>query len=136
MMVTDVLLTMDKTIGYNIDRVELVLGIASDHNNHHFVALNSKMDSLLQKMDRTWTENTMLHKAYHTCMEEIVLLKAAVDTLMKNLKESITISTPTSMETVMATSTTMVEIMMQLSYIQNNIQDILHVVCNSPSKRK
>jgi hypothetical protein len=97
--------------------------------------IESKMESLLQKMDATWTENTALCEAYHASREEIAMLKAAVDTLTKKPDENIAISAPPSPETV-TTSTAMEEMMMQLSHIQNNIQDVLDAVCNPPGKRK
>jgi hypothetical protein len=52
------------------------------------------MHSLLQKIDEASTENTMLQEAYRASREETALLKAAVDTLMKKLNETMTISTP------------------------------------------
>jgi hypothetical protein len=51
------------------------------------------MESLLQKMDAAWTENTVLHKGYHASREETAMLKAAVDSLMKKLDKSTTLST-------------------------------------------
>jgi hypothetical protein len=90
---------------------------------------------LQQQIDVAWTENTALHEAYHASREETVVLKAAVDSLMKKLNENIAISTPPSPETI-TTSTTMEEMTMQLSHVQNDIQDILDAVRNPPSKRK
>jgi transcriptional/translational regulatory protein YebC/TACO1 len=97
--------------------------------------LNSKMDTLLQKMDTTWTENTVLCEAYCRSREETAALKAAVDALTKRIDKTITITMPPSPNTI--TSSTMIEeMMMQLSDIQYNIQDVLEVVHNPPSKRK
>jgi hypothetical protein len=56
-------------------------------------------------MDATWTENTILYKAYHISREEIVALKAAVDILMKTLDENTTTTIPPLLETM--TSSTM-----------------------------
>jgi hypothetical protein len=76
------------------------------------------MDNLLQKMDMTWTENTILCEAYHASREDMAALKAAVDTLMKKHHENTTTTIPPSLET--ATSSTMMEEMiMQLSHIQH-----------------
>jgi hypothetical protein len=93
------------------------------------------MDILLQKMDMTWTENTALREAYRASREETVALKADVDTLTKKLDETIAVPAPPSPET--ATSpTTMDELMMQLSNVQHNLQDVLEAIRNPPSKRK
>jgi hypothetical protein len=63
------------------------------------------------------------------------ILKVAVDTLMKTLDENITITTPPAPDT--ATSSTMMEEMtMQLSQVQDDIQDVLDAVRNPPAKRK
>jgi hypothetical protein len=40
-------------------------------------------------MDAAWTKNTTLCKACHISREETAALKAAVDTLMKNLDDLI-----------------------------------------------
>jgi hypothetical protein len=56
--VAENLLNIGRTIGYATDRMEAALDDASDNNDDHFEAHNSKMDSLLQKMDTPWTENT------------------------------------------------------------------------------
>jgi hypothetical protein len=110
--------------------------IALQTNQHRlFDEVNSTMDDLLQKMDAAWTESTVLCKAYHASREEIAALKAAVDNLTKKLDEHITISTPPSPETT-TSSTAMEEMMMQLSHVQNDIQDILDAVRNPPGKRK
>jgi 3-methyladenine DNA glycosylase/8-oxoguanine DNA glycosylase len=93
------------------------------------------MDSLLQKMDTDWTENTGLHEADRASREETAELKAAVDTLTKKLDENIAITVPPSPETV--TSSTAIEDMtMQLSHVQTDLQDVLDTVRNPPSKRK
>jgi hypothetical protein len=100
-----------------------------------FVAIESKMDILLQKMDATWTENTALSEAYRASREETVALKAAVDTLTKKLDETIAISAPPSPDT--ATSpTAMEEMTMQLMHVQHDIQDVLDAIRNPPGKRK
>lgn len=94
------------------------------------------MDNLLHKIDTAaWTENTALHESYYALREETVMLKAAMDTLTKQLDDNITMSTPPTLET-MITSTAMEEMMMQLSHVQNDIQDILEAMCNPPGKGK
>jgi hypothetical protein len=101
----------------------------------HSDALNSKIDSLLQKMDAGWTENTALREAYHASREETAALRAAVDALTKRIDENITIPAPPSPD-LMASSTTMEEMTMQLSVIQHDIQDVLEAIRNPPGKRK
>jgi hypothetical protein len=54
---------------------------------------------------------------------------------MKKLDENIAIYTPPAPET-MTTSNAMEEMMMQLSHVQHDIQDVLDAVRNSPGKRK
>jgi hypothetical protein len=97
--------------------------------------LNSKIDTLLQKMDAAWTENTALCEAYHASREETAALKAAVDTLTKGINKNITILAPPSPD-LTASSTTMEEMTMQLLVIQHDIQDVLEAVQNPPGKRK
>jgi hypothetical protein len=67
-------------------------------------------------MDAAWTENTALHEAYRASREEIVALKAAVDTLTKRIDETITTTMPPLPDT-MTSSTMIEEITMQLSFI-------------------
>jgi hypothetical protein len=95
----------------------------------------NNLDTLLQKMDAAWTENTALCEAYHAYREETAALKAAVDTLTKRIDENITTTAPPSPAT-MTSSTMMEEITMQLSVIQDDIQDVLEAVRNPPGKRK
>jgi hypothetical protein len=68
-------------------------------------------------------------------MTKTVALKAAVDRLTKRLDDNI-ISLALPPLEPMASSTTMEEMMMQLSVVQNDIQDILAAVRNPPGKRK
>jgi hypothetical protein len=93
------------------------------------------MDSLLQKMDVASTENTMLREAYCASREETAALKAAVDTLTKKLDENIATTVPPSPDTA-TSSTSMEEMTMQLSLVQNDIQDVLAAACNPAGKRK
>jgi hypothetical protein len=80
-------------------------------------------------------EEVALHKAYRQSTAKTAALKATVDTLMKQLDGHIVflvlpLPDPTT------SSTTMEEMTMQLSDIQNVIQDVLEAVCNPPGKRK
>jgi hypothetical protein len=113
---------------------EKLNGLKTDQQLHH-KDLNSKMDSLLQKMDAAWMENTAVREAYYVSREETAALKAAVDTLTKKLDENIATTVPPSPDT--ATSSASMEVMtMQLSRVQNDIPDVLAAVCNPPGQRK
>jgi hypothetical protein len=101
----------------------------------HLKDLNSKMDSLLQKMDVAWMENTALREAYRASREETGALNAAVDTLMKELDENTTTTAPPSPDTT-TSSASIEEMTMQLSLVQHDIQDVLDAVRNPPGKRK
>jgi chromosome segregation ATPase len=125
------ILNLETQIQACTTRMESALAAGSEEN----ARLNSKMDSLLQKMDAAWTENTALREAYHASRDETAALKAAVDTLTKKLDENIATTVPPSPETV-TSSTAMEEMTMQLSNVQHDIQDILDAVRNPPGKRK
>jgi DNA-binding protein YbaB len=86
-------------------------------------------------MDAVWVENTALCKAYCISREETAALKDAMDALTKRIDENIATTVPPSLDAA-TSSTTMEEMMMQLSVMQHNIQDILEEVCNPPSNRK
>jgi regulator of replication initiation timing len=116
-----------------LDKIEERVITLKTDQHRLFDNINSKMDNLLQKMDAAWTENTALREAYHESREETAALKVAVDTLMKKLNENIAITTPPSPNTA-TSSTAMEEMMMQLSHIQHDIQDILDAVRNPPGK--
>jgi hypothetical protein len=111
------LISITTTMSHNTDRVEKALTDAYNQNNNRFHTIESKLESLLQKMDAAWTENAALHEAYHASREETALRKAAIHTLMEKLKDNITMSGPPSPEVVATTSTVMEEMMMQLSIV-------------------
>jgi hypothetical protein len=94
-----------------------------------------RLDSLLTKMDTVVNENTVLRPAYDASKQESAALKAAVDTLSRNIDEQIATPAPPAPD-LTASSTTMEEMTMQLSVLQHNIQDVLEAVRNPPSKRK
>jgi hypothetical protein len=97
--------------------------------------INSNFDKLLQKMDAAWVENTALREAYRTSREETAALKAAVHSLRQKIDEQLTIPAPPSPD-LLASPTTVEEMMMQLSVVQHDIQDVLEAVRNPPGKRK
>jgi hypothetical protein len=131
----DRLFQTSATIEQNANRTEAALQAANENDDHRFTTLNNTMAVMLQKMDAAWTENTALREAYRASREETAALKAAVDALTQKLDESIAISAPPSPETA-TTSTAMEEMTMQLSHVQNDIQDVLDAVRNPPGKRK
>jgi hypothetical protein len=91
------ILNLEIQIQARATRMESALATASEDN----ARLNSKVDSLLQKMDAAWTENTALREAYHASREETAALKAAVDALTKILDENIATNAPPSPDTVL-----------------------------------
>jgi hypothetical protein len=106
-----------------------------DNIYNSFHAVFSRLNSLLTKIDTVVNENNMLCIAYDASQVEAVALKTAVDTLSHQISDHITIPAPPLLD-LMASSTTMEEMMMQLSVIQHDIQDVLEAVHNPPSKRK
>jgi hypothetical protein len=116
------------------------LVIDNNDNTQRLIAmllepLYNHLENVFQKMDIVLSENSELRIAYNTSKTETAALKVAMDTLTHKLDEHTTISAPPSPET-MASSNTMEEIIMQLSVIQHNIQDVLAAVPNAPGKRK
>jgi hypothetical protein len=106
-----------------------------DNIYNSFHAVFSRLDSLLTKMDTVVNDNTVLRVAYDASKQETAPLKAAVDTLSRKIDEQIAIPAPPSPD-LSASPTTMEEMMMQLSVVQHDIQDVLEAVRNPPGKRK
>jgi hypothetical protein len=100
-----------------------------------FHAMFGRLDSLLTKMDTVVNENTVLRAAYDASKQESAALKAAVDTLPRKIDEPIATLAPLSLD-LMASSTMMEDMTMQLSVLQHDIQDVLQAVRNPPGKRK
>jgi hypothetical protein len=86
-------------------------------------------------MDAVLNDNTELRDSYDASRVETVALKAAVETLTQKFDEQIAIPAP-PLPDLMASSTTMEEMTMQLSIIKHDIQDVLAAVRNPPGKRK
>jgi hypothetical protein len=101
----------------------------------NFQNLNHKLNLLLEKVDTVVRENTVLCDAHEDSRKETAALQATEDTLMRKLDKQTAISAPPSPE-IIASSTTMEEMTMQLSIVQHDIQDVLDAVCNPPGKRK
>jgi hypothetical protein len=97
--------------------------------------LPHSFDAVLTKLDELTLENTALRRAYHESTTKTVALKTAVDRLTKRLDNNI-ISPALPPPERTASSTAMEEMTMQLSVVQNDIQDVLEAVRNPPGKRK
>jgi enamine deaminase RidA (YjgF/YER057c/UK114 family) len=106
-----------------------------DHANACLEPFYNILEGILQRMNAMLNDNTVLRAAYDSSRAETAALKAAVDTLTWKFDEQIAIPAPPSPD-LMASSTTMEEMTMQLSIIQHDIQDVLEAVRNPPSKRK
>jgi regulator of replication initiation timing len=100
-----------------------------------FQTVIDKLDNLTRKVDTMALEEVALRKAYGQSIAETAALKATVDTLTKQLDEHI-VFPALPLPDPMASSTTMEEMMMQLSVVQNDIQDVLEAIRNPPGKRK
>jgi hypothetical protein len=106
-----------------------------DRANVHLEPFYNMLEGALQQMDAVLNDNTELRAAYDASRAETAALKAAVDTLTWKFDEQLTIPAPPSPD-LMAFSTTMEEMTMQLSVVQHDIQDVLEAVRNPPGKRK
>jgi hypothetical protein len=106
-----------------------------DHANARLEPFYNMLEGALQQMDAVLTDNTVLRVAYDASRVETAVLKTAVDTLTRKLDEHTAMLAPPSPE-IMASSTTMEEMTMQLSVIQHDIPDVLEAVRNPPGKRK
>jgi hypothetical protein len=106
-----------------------------DHANARLEPIYNILEGVLQQMDAVLNDNTELRVAYDASRAETAALKPAVDTLTRRFDEHTTIPAPPSRE-IMASSTTMEDMTMQLSVIQHDIQDVLDVVRNPRGKRK
>jgi hypothetical protein len=80
-------------------------------------------------------EEVALRKAYRQSTAETAALKATVDTLMKQLDKHIVVPA-LPLPDPMTSSSAMVEMTIQLSNVQHDIQDVLDAIRNAPGKRK
>jgi hypothetical protein len=121
---------------YNIE--ERLIGLSNSQKQlfeDAFQTVIDKLDNLTRKVDKIPLEEVALRKAYGQSIAETAALKATVDTLTKQLDKHIVFPALPLPEPT-ASSTTMEEMTMQLSVVQNDIQDVLEAVCNPPGKRK
>jgi hypothetical protein len=100
-----------------------------------FQTVLDKLENLTKQVDKIALEEVALRKAYRQSTAKTAALKDTVDTLIKQLNECVIIPASPLPDPVTSPSA-MEEMMMQLSHIQHNIQDILAAVCNPPIKRK
>jgi regulator of replication initiation timing len=110
-------------------------GAIGDEMESAFQTVFDKLNNLTKKVDKMALEEVALRKAYRQSTAETAALKATVDTLTKQLDEHIVFPT-LPLPDPTASSTTMEEMTMQLSVVQNDIQDVLEAVRNPPGKRK
>jgi hypothetical protein len=115
--------------------IEQRTGAIGDEMESAFQTVFDKLDNLMKNEDKMALEEVALRKAYRQSTAETAALKATLDTLTKQLDEHIVFPT-LPLPDPMASSTTMEEMTMQLSVLQNEIQDILEAVRNPPGKRK
>jgi hypothetical protein len=106
-----------------------------DRANARLEPFYNILEGLLQGMDTVLNDNTELRAAYDASRAEPAALKAAVDTLTQIFDEQIATLAPPSPD-LKASSTTMEEMMMQLSIVHHDIQDVLEAIRNPPGKRK
>jgi regulator of replication initiation timing len=126
---------VDSKVDNLLQEMERCTSAIGDEMGSAFQTLFDKLDNLTRKVDTIALEEVALRKAYHQSIAETAALKATVDTLMKQLDEHI-VFPALPLPDPMASSTTMEEMTMQLSVVQNDIQDVLAAVCNPPGKRK
>jgi regulator of replication initiation timing len=128
--------TANTTIGAHLEwLIEQRTGAIGDEMESAFQTVFDKLDGLTRKVDKMALEEVALRKAYRQSIAETAALKATVDTLTKQLDKHI-VFPALPLPDPMASSTTMEEMTMQLSVVQNDIQDVLAAVCNPPGKRK
>jgi hypothetical protein len=124
------------TVGAHLEwLIEQPTGAIGDEMESAFQTVFDKLDNLTRKVDKMALEEVALCKAYRQSTAKTAALKATVDTLTKQLNEHIVFPAPPLLDP-MASSTTMEEMTMQLSVVQNDIQDVLEAVRNPPGKRK
>jgi cobalamin biosynthesis Co2+ chelatase CbiK len=115
--------------------VEYCISIIGDEMESTFQTVLNKPENLTKQVDKIALEEVALCKAYCQSTAETAALKATVDTLTKQFNERIVFLALPLLD--MATSpSAMEDIMIQLSHVQHDIQDMLAAIHNPPSKRK
>jgi hypothetical protein len=124
-----------KMVCFNLDTI---MARNTDMQRAHekcLLAMESKLDDVLQQSDVTRRINNELLEAYHALREENTLLKAAVEELMRKIIEQASPPTPPSLD-IANDSSTREEMSLQLFDVQHDIRDVLEVVRNPAGKRK
>jgi hypothetical protein len=128
--------TANATVGAHLEWIiEQCTGAIGDEMESTFQTVFDKLDNLTRKVDKMALEEVALCKAYRQSTAETAALKATVDALTKQLHEH-TVFSALPLPDPAASSTTMEEMTMQPSVVQNDIQDVLAAVRNPPGKRK
>jgi hypothetical protein len=118
--------------------MEAIMAVNTDTQRAHekrLLAMESKLDDVLQQSDATRRVNNELLEAYHASREENTLLKAAVEELTRKITEQASPPTPASLEIANDPSAGE-EMSLQLFDVQRDIRDVLEAVRNPTGKRK
>jgi regulator of replication initiation timing len=118
-----------------LQEMEQYIGAIRDKMESAFQTVFDKLNNLTRQVDKMALEEVALCKAYCQSTAETAALKATVNTLTKQLDKHIVFPVLPLLDP-MTSSTTMEEMMMQLSVVQNDIQDVLEAIRNPPGKRK
>jgi hypothetical protein len=108
--------------------------IGDDMDNTYQIVFD-KLNNLTRKVDRMALEEVALCKAYYQSTAETAALKATIDTLTEQLDKYMVFPALPLLDPTTSPST-IEEMMIQLSHVQHDIQDILQAVRNPPGKRK
>jgi phage host-nuclease inhibitor protein Gam len=118
-----------------LQEMERCTSAIADEMESAFQTVLDKLNNLTRQVDKMAMEEVALCKAYRQSPTETAALKATVDTLTKQLDERIVIPAPPLPDLVTSPSA-MEEMTVQLSHVQHDIQDVLAAIRNPPSKRK
>jgi hypothetical protein len=105
-------------------------------NHKRLLSTENKLEGLLQSMETINHGNDKIMTAYHELRDENTALKAAVQDLTRQIMNQSAMPTPPLPTTDAITSSTMVEMSLQISDIQCNIQDVRDAVRNPAGNRK
>jgi small-conductance mechanosensitive channel len=124
-----------KQVCFNLDAIMAGNMDTQCANQKRLLAMESKLDDLLQQSDATKRINNELLEAYRASREENTLLKAAIEELTSKIMEQTSTPTPPSPD-IAHNPSAREEMSLQLFDVQRDIQDVLEAVCNPAGKRK
>jgi hypothetical protein len=124
-----------KTVCFNLDMIMARNTDAQRAQEKRLLAMESKLDDVLQQLDATKHVNNELLEAKRASREENTLLKAAIEELTRKITEQSSPPTPPCPE-IANNPCAGQEMSLQLFDIQRDIQDVLEVVRNPRGKRK